>query len=339
MTQGVAREFAMEHFAGRLTGLERLLPVFEHAGIDHRHLCVPPEWFRTPRGPAEKNQLYVEWSTRLASEVLRQLVAAAGVGLEEITHVLFVSTTGLATPSIDARVINALGLSPHVGRTPVWGLGCAGGAAGLGLAHRLSRGDPDSLVALICVELCSLTFHFADFSRSNFVATALFADGAAGALVAGEARAARIRAAGPTILDARSTTWPDTLNVMGWNFDDVGMQVVFAQAIPQIVREKSRENIGEFLRSHGLGFDDLRHFVAHPGGVRVIEAYEEVIPMPSGGMADARAILREYGNISSASVLFVLRRTIDNGHAQPRDLGLLTALGPGFSSEQLLLRF
>jgi alkylresorcinol/alkylpyrone synthase len=335
LTQTKAREFAAAYFQSRRGDVERLLPVFENAGIEKRYLSMPPEWFFQPRTFAEKNNRYIEESTRLGGEVLRAGSEQSGIALSEITHLVYVSTTGLATPSIDSRLLNTLDLSPNLVRTPVWGLGCAGGAAGLALAHRLAAGDPKAVVALVCVELCSLTFHFEDFTKSNFIATALFGDGAAGLFVVGDAHSSP----GPEILATRSTTWPGSLDVMGWNFDAVGMQVVFSQAIPQVVRERVHGNTSEFLSSECHAFSDITHWIAHPGGTKVIEAYEEVLPFPPCAMMHARSVLRDYGNMSSPTVLFVLERLLRVATPKPGELGLLTALGPGFSSENLLLRF
>lgn len=335
LTQAKAREFAAAYFQSRRGDVERLLPVFKHAGIEKRYLSMTPEWFFQPRTFAEKNNRYIEESTRLGGEVLRACSEQSGIALSEITHLVYVSTTGLATPSVDSRLLNTLDLSPNLVRTPVWGLGCAGGAAGLALSHRLAKGDPKAVVALVCVELCSLTFHFEDFTKSNFIATALFGDGAAGLIVVGDAHTSN----GPDILATRSTTWPGSLDVMGWNFDAVGMQVVFSQAIPQVVRDKVYENTAGFLAAENREFSDIKHWVAHPGGTKVIEAYEEVLPLPPCAMTHARTVLRDYGNMSSPTVLFVLERLMQSAHMQPSDFGVLTALGPGFSSENVLLRF
>ncbi len=335
LPQAQAREFAAGYFQNRRRDVERLLPVFDHAGIENRFLSMPPEWFFQPRTFAEKNNRYIEESTRLGGDVLRACSAQSNIALSEITHLVYVSTTGLATPSIDSRILNSLQLSPNLIRTPVWGLGCAGGAAGLALAHRLAAGDPKAVVALVCVELCSLTFHFEDFTKSNFIATALFGDGAAGLYVVGDAHTSH----GPEVLATRSTTWPGSLDVMGWNFDAVGMQVVFSQAIPQVVRERVHGNTLEFLISEGRGFSDIAHWITHPGGTKVIEAYEEVLPLPPGAMTHARSVLCDYGNMSSPTVLFVLERLLGDAKPTPGELGLLTALGPGFSSESVLLRF
>ncbi len=340
ITQADAAAFAALHFRSHRKDIDRLMPVFEHAGIETRYTCVPPAWFAAPKTFGEKNDLYIEWCTRLGETVARDCMARAGLTPDAISHIIFVSTTGLATPSIDSRLMNVLSLGPHVVRTPLWGLGCAGGAAGLSHAYRAACVRPDACVLLVAVELCSLTFHFGDFSKSNVVATALFADGAAGVLVAGDALEFENHGRScPVILGTQSTTWPDSLDVMGWNFDSVGMQVVFSRSIPGIVKAKVRTNIDEFLSAHDLTFDHIQHMVTHPGGMKVIEAYEEALGLPAERMTHARTVLRDYGNMSSPTVLFVLNRLLASDGRRTGNHAIVTALGPGFSAENILLQF
>lgn len=335
VTQDDAREYSQRFFRGKLRSLQRLLPVFENADIESRYLSVPKAWFDTPKTLEEKNDTYIRVATALSAEVGRKALDAAGVEARDIHQVLFVSSTGFSTPSIDARLVNRMGLDPHVIRSPLWGLGCGGGAMGLSHAYRYLLGNPTHRVLLIAVELCSLTFHFQDFSKSNLIALALFADGAAAVVLGGEESGLDAKA---TIRATRSTTWPDSLDVMGWNFLNEGMQVVFAKGIPAIVREKARENIDSFLGDAGVARDEIRHWIVHPGGLKVIEAYLEALSLPPEALATTRDVLRRFGNMSSATVLFVLEACLQNG-TEPGDLGLLTALGPGFSAENLLLSF
>lgn len=335
ITQLEARAFAAAHFRSQRRDVERLLPVFDHSGIETRHLCVPADWYMSPRTFAEKNALYIEWCTKLGKEVVHACIDKSGIRAKDINHLIFVSTTGLATPSIDSRLINVLSLDAHTNRTPIWGLGCAGGAAGISHAYRAAKADPHAVVMLVAVELCGLTFHFGDFSKSNFIATALFADGAAGVLVTGDA----LDVPGPEILGTQSTIWQDSLDVMGWNFDSVGMQVVFSRAIPGIVHEKTRANIDDFLRGYDLTFDQIPHFIPHPGGAKVMDAYQEALALDAHQMCAARSVLRDHGNMSAPTVLFVLEKTLSNGSVHAGDYALLTALGPGFSSENVLMRF
>ncbi len=335
ITQEEIKIAAREHFGAAFPDIDRLLAVFDHAEIDTRHFCVPLDWYRTEKTFLQKNEAYIEWACRLSREAIRQCLERAVVSVEDIDYLLFVSTTGLATPSIDSRLIGQLGMSPHTRRTPVWGLGCAGGAAGVSHAYHYGIGHPQSKMLLVAVELCGLTFHFHDLSKSNLVASALFGDGAAAVLVAG----ADTGLHGIEIKGTRSTLWRDSLDIMGWNFMNEGMQVVFSRAIPGIVKTLARDNIEDFLHQYNLSLTDIQYLLAHPGGVKVIEAYEQALGLMPGKMQIAREVLREYGNMSSVSVLFVLDRFIQQVQPLAGSYGLLTALGPGFCAENVLLHF
>lgn len=343
LPQSEAREFCRALFSGAHADIERLLPVFESAQIDERRISVPPEWLYAEHTFAEKNARYVEVALDLAETATRSALARAGVAPREVAHILFASTTGLATPSLDARLMNRVDFSPHTRRTPVWGLGCAGGASGLARAAEFSAAAGGAPVLAIALELCSLTFQKDDLSKSNLVATSLFGDGAAAAVVAAEngrggARGDR-REPGPEIVAARSTLFPDSLDVMGWEVNDGGLKVIFSRDIPSIVRESVRPNAESFLTEQGLSLGDVRHFVAHPGGTKVMAAYEEAFELSDDALRHAREVLRTSGNMSSPTVLFVLERFLDDDSVRAGDWGLLTALGPGFTSELVLLRW
>ncbi|MFQ6672231.1 MAG: type III polyketide synthase [Candidatus Tectimicrobiota bacterium] len=335
VTQEAVQAFSRDHFAGALDELPRLLPVFEHAAIARRYFSMPPDWFAHAPSFAERNAHFVEAATTLAAATAEQCLERAGRDPAEIGTVLVVSTTGLATPSIDAYLIQRLGLSPHTRRLPLWGLGCAGGVVGLARAADLARAAPESFVLLVAVELCALTFCPEDRSKSNFIATALFGDGAGAVLVAGPGTGA----SGPRIVGAHSTLWPGTDDVMGWDVAEDGFRVRFSKDIPTFVRRHLSPAVEQFLKPYGLGPADVAHHVVHPGGPRVLGAYAEALGIPDDRLAIPRAVLCEYGNMSSASVLFVLDRTLSEGHARTGDYGLLLALGPGFSAEQLLIRW
>ncbi len=319
---------------------DRLLSVFEHSAIRTRRVCMPLEWFGEDHTFAEKNALYLEHALRLATEAASRLLERLGLTPRDIDHLLFVSSTGLATPSVDARLVNSLGFRSDVRRTPIWGLGCAGGAAGLARAREFALADPDSRVMLIALELCSLTFQRNDLSKRNLVAASLFADGAAAAMIAGGS------APGPqrnghgalSLIGSSSTLWSDTLDVMGWEVDGDGLHVVFSRDIPAIVRERVRPSLAEFLGAHGLRCEDLDHVVAHPGGLKVLAAYEETLGLAPRAFLHAREVLAEYGNMSSPTCLFVLERFLEAQEIGPRQTAVLSALGPGFSAEYVLLR-
>ncbi len=335
------RAFVAALFATVLEGDgDRLLQVFDNSGIESRNLCMPLSWYGDPHDFEEKNALYVEHGLALATEVSEGALVAADLQAQDVDHVVFVSSSGIATPSLDARLANLLGFRRDVRRTPVWGLGCAGGAAGLALARDFAVADPEACVLLVSLELCSLTFQHGDRDRRNLVATALFSDGAAAAIVRG-ARSG-VGTVGPggrvELAASRSTTWPDTLDVMGWTVDGQGLHVVFSRDIPSIVRRRVRPSLEDFLAGLGLDFGTMTHVVAHPGGPKVLAAYAESLGLPSAAFHHARDILRSYGNMSSPTCLFVLERLLANEGIEPGETAVVTALGPGFSAEYVLLR-
>lgn len=340
LSQVDARQLVAEHFGAALGPGARLLDVFEHARIRQRHLCVPSEWFRSDHTFAEKNQKYVECAVALGSEVASSALARAGLQAIDVDHVVYVSSTGIATPSIDALIANALGFRPDVRRTPVWGLGCAGGAAGLALARDFATADPQARVLLVVLELCSLSFQFEDLSTRTLVAAALFGDGAAATVVTGSEcpRGAGLGQRPLSLLASQSTLWKDTTDVMGWTVDGAGLHVVFSRDIPTIVRERVRPSLEGFLAEWGVMLRDIPHLVAHPGGAKVLEAYAESLGLPLESLRHPAAILLEYGNMSSPSCLFVLERFQEAGEIRPGEHAVVAALGPGFSAEYVLLR-
>jgi alkylresorcinol/alkylpyrone synthase len=332
--QNLAIEFARRHFGPHYKDMDRLLKIFESARVNHRQFCVPSDWFSTPKTFKEKNDTYIEWACRLGAEAAQNCIQMAGLTVDEIDHIIFVSSTGLATPSIDARLIEPLGLNPHIKRTPIWGLGCVGGAMGLSRAADFVKADQKSKVLLVAVELCGLTFQFHDLDKSNLVAAALFGDGAAAAIVSADGD-------GPEIIASRSMTWPDSLGVMGWNILDEGMQVVFAKAIPAIVREHSRKDIDNFLSRFNLTLDDISHFLIHPGGAKVVDAYKAALCLGPGKLGISEEVLRDHGNMSSVTVLYILDQFVKcrkGVEARGNSFGLIAALGPGFSSELILFK-
>lgn len=339
--QANVKAFIAELFSGTL-GAEkpRLLEVFDHTGIDSRQVCMPLDWYGRPHTFAETNALYVEHGVTLAREAAQRAIAGAGLTPRDIDHILFVSSTGIATPSLDARLANLMGLRSDVRRTPIWGLGCAGGAAGLSRARDFAVADPHAHVLLVALELCSLTFQRGDLDRRNLVAASLFSDGAAAAVVAGRHSAAARQAAPGRLelLASRSTLWPETLDVMGWTVDERGFHVVFSRDIPTIVREWVRRDVEGFLALHGLELGQVAHLFAHPGGPKVLAAYAEALGLAPNTFRHARDVLRDCGNMSSPTCLFVLERALAEGDQRAGDLGIVSALGPGFSSEYVLVR-
>jgi alkylresorcinol/alkylpyrone synthase len=330
--QNEAKEFARGMFGEVYKDIERLAPIFDNVHVENRHFCVPVEWFREDHTFPEKNALYVEHALDLSEKAARRALDKVGADPRDVGAIFFVSTTGFSTPSLDSKLIFSLGLSEHTRRIPIWGLGCAAGAAGLARAAEYARLYPDQLVLLIAVELSGLTFQRSDRSKSNLVSTSLFADGAAAVLLG------TMESGGPELLGGYSTTWPDTEDVMGWDLVETGLKVQLSKSVPLIVREKLRDNLGDACTSLGLHFDELKHFILHPGGAKVLDAFEEVLGMEPGGLAYSRGVLRDCGNMSSVTVLFILERFLQDGEFATGDLGVLSAMGPGFSSEHVLFR-
>ena len=308
--------------------LERLLPVFTNTGIHRRYSCVPIEWYDRQHGWAERNRVYLAGALDLLERTTLRLLDRAGIDKRKIDAVVTVSTTGIATPSLDALLIERMGLRCDVRRLPIFGLGCAGGVIGLARAASQALAAPGETVLFLVVEMCALSFRRDDWSKSNIVATALFGDGAAGALVS-------TAGAGPAIVASGEHTWPDTLEVMGWEVADDGFSAVFSRDIPHLVATRFRAVADKFLARRGLALDDIDRFVCHPGGIKVVAALEQAFGMRCGALADARRVLRDYGNMSAATVMFVLEALLA---APPRwNLALMNALGPGFTAGFLLL--
>lgn len=335
ISQSEVKDFARELFGASFRDMARLMPVFDNVHVDARNFCAPKEWFMEPHTFPEKNALYVENALALSEKAARRALDRAGVSPEEVGAIFFASTTGFATPSLDSRLIFELGLSPNVRRVPLWGLGCAAGAGGMARAADYARLYGEKPVLLVGVELCGLTFQHGDRTKANVISTALFGDGAAAVVLGGPESAG----VGPELLGSYSVTWPGTEDVMGWDFVDAGFKVVLSKSIPQIVRQKVPQNLAEALDSVGLSREELEHFVIHPGGAKVLDAFEEVLGLEPGGLHLPREVLREHGNMSSVTVLFILERLLESAEHAPGESGVVSAMGPGFSAEHVFFKF
>ena len=294
----VARE-AAGHFSNHFGDFSRLEPIFANAAIETRYSCVPMAWYGERHSFAERNLCYVENAVELLTRASLEVLDRAELERDDIGAIVTVSSTGIATPSLDALVIERLRLPRDIQRLPIFGLGCAGGVIGLARAAALAQAQPERRVLFLVVELCGLTFRNTDFTKSNVVATALFGDGAAAAVVGSGGE-------GPEITACGEYTWPDSLDIMGWRLLDDRFGVLFSQDIPMLVRERMREVSLGFLKRHGLGLDDIDTFICHPGGAKVIDALEEAFDLGAGGLGFSRDVLRRYGNMSAATALFVL---------------------------------
>jgi len=316
MTQEDVATAAAQVFERSRSEIQRLMPVFANAGIADRYSSVPMEWYFQQHGWRERNQLYIENAVDLLASAAGEALAEAGRRPSDIAAIVVASTTGIATPSLDALLLNRMSLPPTIVRLPIFGLGCAGGVIGLSHAASLARTLPDGDVLFLAVEVCSITFRCSDMSKSNIIGAA--------AMVIGRPGSPGLRL-GPSGMH----TWPDSLRVMGWDVEDDGLGVLFSRDIPTLVREEMRAAANAFLARYGLTCRDLAGHVCHPGGVKVLDALEQTFGLAPGTMAEAREILREYGNMSAVTVLFVLQRMIQRGLAGRH---LMSALGPGFSA-------
>lgn len=323
------------YWGERHFNVERLAELHRATGVGGRHLALPLGEYPGLDSFAKCNDAFIRVGAEVGEAAVRDALARAGLGPGDVDHLYFVTVTGISTPSLDAKLVNRLGVNRSVKRTPIFGLGCQAGAAGLGRAADALRAYPDQVAVLLSVELCSLTLQREDASVANAVATGLFGDGAAAVVLQGGARG---RPAGlPRVLATRSVFYPDTEWVMGWDVVDSGFKVVLSAKVPEVIQARIGADVDAFLAAHGLDRRRIRHWIAHTGGPKVLEAFRAALDLPAAALERSWRSLREVGNLSSASVLFVLGDHLDAAEAREGDLGLLAAMGPGFSAELVLL--
>jgi len=328
VAQDYAKAAARRAFGGSKALFDRLAGVFDNAGIARRHIVAPPEWYEQPHGWHDRNALYLDAAEKLFAAAAAAAIAKAGLRPEDIDGVVTASTTGIATPSLEARVGPGLGLRCDIRRVPVFGLGCAGGVAGLATAARMASAEPGSHWLFVTVETCSISIRLDSDNPAAIVATALFGDGAAAAVVrSGHHSLARISGAAEKL-------WPGTQRIMGWDVEDPGLAVVFDRAIPPFIEQNLAPALDEMLDSVGLGQGDIDRFCCHPGGVKVIDAIEAALALPQGELNLEREVLNDFGNMSAPTVMFVLERLIERG--LPGRV-MMTAFGPGFTCAGLVL--
>ena len=322
------------HWGEKHFNLDRLEQLHRAVRVGSRHLALPLEQYAALESFAARNDAWTRVAVEVGEEAVRKALLAADVAPAQVDHLFFVTVTGIATPSIDARLVDRLGLRSDLRRVPIFGLGCVAGAAGIARVNDVLRGAASETAVLLAVELCSLTLQREDLSIPNIIASGLFGDGAAAVVLDGGARKR-----GPRIVATRSVFYRGTERVMGWDVVDSGFKVVLSAQVPQLVRERLRGDVDAFLQACGLRRRDISHFICHSGGPKVLEAFEEALEVPRAKLQRSWDSLQTAGNLSSASVLFVLADLLAAGEARPGDKGLPLAMGPGFCSELVLLEW
>ena len=333
--QNVLRDALKAFWGSRLENPRLLDRLWANCGVETRHLARPLADYYSLDTFGKTNDAWIEAAEELGSTAICRALAAAGREISEVGALVFVSITGVSSPSIDARLINKMGLPRNLRRIPIFGLGCVGGAAGIARAADYVRGYPEQIAVLLSVELCSLTIQHDDLSIANQISAALFADGAAAVVIAGDG----VAGAGPQIVDTRSSFYPDTLNVMGWAISEQGFRIVLSPEVPDVIRDHLGRDVDELLSAHALTRGDIGCWVMHTGGPKVLQATQEALDLPESAIAASWEMLRRTGNLSSASVLLVLEETMTRRKPPAGTWSILAAMGPGFCSELVLLRW
>jgi alkylresorcinol/alkylpyrone synthase len=320
---------AWDIFGSRFPDYERFASIYTNTGIIKRHGVKPFDWYLTPRGWPERTEAFLEGAEALFIEVAGKALASAGIRAADVDTVVTVCSTGIATPSLDARVHRRMGFRSDVSRVPVFGLGCAGGASGLSIASRLAQARPGTNVLLVTIELCSLALRLDELTKANIIATSLFGDGAAAIVLrAGDGGETQIESTGEHL-------WPDTLDVMGWSVDPLGFGVILRRTVPEFVSSELKPALEKILTRMRLSLADIGRFICHPGGAKVINAIESALALDQGTLDHERDVIADYGNMSAPTVLFILQRALAKGLPAR---SLLTALGPGFTASCVALR-
>ena len=324
-----------KHWGPKMENPQFIERLHGRVGVDTRNLALTIEEYEALANWKQANDHWISIATDLGAEALAAACVRAGYDLKKLGAIFFVSVTGVASPSIDARIVNRLSLSPQIKRVPIFGLGCVAGAAGLARAADYTKAFPDQIAAVVAVELCSLTLQQEDLSVANLISSGLFGDGAACALVAG----ANVEADGPQVLATRSVFYPDSEQVMGWDISEKGFRIVLSKEVPDVVDQHLAGDVDAFLASQNMKRSDIGTWILHTGGPRILEATSKALALPPGALDTSWECLRRTGNLSSASVLCVLEEFMMNKRPAPGTYSLLAAMGPGFCSELVLLRW
>jgi len=324
-----------EYWGDQLENPHVLRRLHRHVSVDGRFLSLPKEEYLKMKTWGEANHHWIRTAKELGEKAVAGALADAGLHGRNLGAFFFVSVTGISSPSIDALLINKMGLCRNIRRVPIFGLGCVAGAAAISRAADYVRAYPDQAAVVLSVELCSLTIQRGDVSMANLISSSLFGDGAAAVIVAG----GECGLSGPSILATRSVFYPDTEEMMGWDVTEKGFRIVLSREIPNLVRKNLAHDLDDFLAERGLTRADIGSWALHTGGPKILEATAEALGLNHGELDVSWQCLRRTGNLSSASVLVVLEEVMKNRRPAPGTLGLLAAMGPGFCSEFVLLQW
>jgi alkylresorcinol/alkylpyrone synthase len=340
-TQKVLLDRLQDYWGDQLKNPLLLARLHRNVTVDGRYLAIPAEHYVDIKTWGQANDIWIKVAQELGEQALCVALQNAGLKPQDLGALLFTTVTGVASPSIDALLINRMGLPVNIRRTPIFGLGCVAGAAGIARAADYVRAYPRQAAALVSVELCSLTLQREDLSVANLISSGLFADGAAAVIVTGPefASSGPETQAGPAILATRSVFYPSTEEMMGWNISEKGFRILLSTEVPNLIRENLGRDVDAFLADNGHRRSDLKSFVLHTGGPKVLDASAAALGLHNGELDASWDCLRKVGNLSSASVLCVLEDVMKNRRPEPGTLGLLAAMGPGFCSELVLLRW
>jgi alkylresorcinol/alkylpyrone synthase len=339
-SQKVLLDRLQDYWGDQLKNPLLLARLHRNVTVDGRYLAVPAEQYVDIKTWGQANDIWIRVAQELGEQALCRALQSAGLKTQDLGALLFTTVTGVASPSIDALLINRMGLPANIRRTPIFGLGCVAGAAGIARASDYVRAYPKQAAALVSVELCSLTLQREDLSVANLISSGLFADGAAAVIVTGpEFESSGPEISGPKILATRSVFYPSTEEMMGWNISEKGFRIILSTEVPTLIRENLGRDVDAFLADNGHKRSDLKSFVLHTGGPKVLDASADALGLHNGQLDASWDCLRKVGNLSSASVLCVLEDVMKNRRPEPGTLGLLAAMGPGFCSELLLLQW
>ena len=338
--QSEIAEALTERWEGKLEEPRLVKRFFANCGVDFRYLVYPLETYPDLKGFGLTNTAWIGAAVELAQKAIANALDPLGLTAKDISAIFFASVTGIASPTIDARLINLMPFPTHVKRTPIFGLGCVAGAAGIARASDYVKAFPDQIALLLSVELCSLTWQDDDTSIANLISCGLFGDGAAAVVIAGDQAVLPYRKhSGPRVLATRSSFYRDTQHVMGWDIGDMGFKIVLSPDVPKVVEENLRGDVEGFLASQNLNLSDISSWIFHSGGPKVLEAMQSTLGLPENALAASWKSLREVGNLSAASVLCVLEDNLVNHRGDPGTYSILAAMGPGFCCELVLMQW